>query len=284
MGRDTRAVSVFRVPVYLPYLNPALTDVAIAEAERTLGVTLPATYLAVLREQNGGYLRRTNLPSELPEVRDLAGIGPEFPSLTGRGWSSAKAAMAESGATTPREIDRLVPFSGDGHYYYCLDYREGRVEPCVTYVDVETFARDEVVAPDFATFLGLLRAEPKEAIGFTTDLPDKKVASALADATGVKLSDEGDQDHGYRVFRAKLAGDGGWAWLEANRCRKGFVRKGDRRYKALRDLLPELVERHPEHADCSWFLSVSEPEGQAAKAFLRKAQAVPFGGRTVVLE
>lgn len=52
-------MSVWRVPVYLPYLQPDLTDERVAEAERSLGVKLPEANLALLRVQNGGYLRRS---------------------------------------------------------------------------------------------------------------------------------------------------------------------------------------------------------------------------------
>lgn len=273
-------MSVWDVPVYLPYLQPDLTDERVAEAERSLLVKLPEAYLALLRVQNGGYLRRSVHGER--SIRDVAGIGPHFPTILGHDWSSAKEAMAESGETEPADLDRLVPFSGDGHTHWCLDYRVGG-EPRVTWVDVECF-REEVVAPDFATFLEQLRAEPEHAIGLLTDLPGKKVAAALTAATGVKFADQGDQDHGYAVYRAQLPGSGNWAWLTPNRCRRGFVRKGDRRYKEVRDLMPELVDRFPEHADCGWFLTLSDPETKAAKALLAGVEGVAFGRRAVVLE
>ncbi|MBW8811216.1 MAG: SMI1/KNR4 family protein, partial [Lysobacter sp.] len=65
--------SIWSVPAFLPALQPELTDDAIADVETRLGIVLPAALIAVLREQNGGYLRRT-----LPDSgnRMIWGIGP----------------------------------------------------------------------------------------------------------------------------------------------------------------------------------------------------------------
>src|SRR5258708_37089151 len=99
----------WRVPVYLPYLQPPLTDMAVAEAEGRLGVRLPLAYVAALRVQNGGYLRRTSHPSGYAPVDCLAGIGPRFPSLLERDWSEVKQYMHDESITTPARIDELIP-------------------------------------------------------------------------------------------------------------------------------------------------------------------------------
>lgn len=275
-----RSMSIWRVPAYLPYLQPALTEAAVAEAEAELGVKLPESYLALLREQNGGYLRRGDHPSGHAPVNVLAGIGPSYPHLQ-RDWSGVKSAMAEMKAKKPKDIDRLIAFCGDGHYYYCLDYRKPG-EPRVTYIDVECFDKDEVLAPDFATFLSQLTSEPEEAWGLVTDLPGKKVAAALSEASGSKFVDGGDQDNGYHVYRAAL-GPSQWAWLSANRCRKGFVRKGERNHAKLSKLMPELVDRHPEHADCAWFLTCNALDGRAGKKLVASLAELPFPNRRVTL-
>ena len=54
---------IWRVPAYLPYLQPALTEEAILAAENSIGFKLPTAYLELLREQNGGYIRYS-----LPEM------------------------------------------------------------------------------------------------------------------------------------------------------------------------------------------------------------------------
>ncbi|MGZ6095687.1 MAG: SMI1/KNR4 family protein [Polyangiales bacterium] len=144
-------MSLWRVPVYLPYLQPPLGDAELAAAEKELGVRLPASYVELLREQNGGHLRMTNHPSGHAPVSCISGIGPNYPSILGRDWDDVKEEMAEAGETKPKDIDGLIPFCGDGHYFYCFDYRAHGAEQRVTYIDVETLGVDEELAPDFAT-------------------------------------------------------------------------------------------------------------------------------------
>lgn len=278
---------LWRVPVYLPYLQPPLTDAAVAEAESQLEVRLPDAYVAALRIQNGGYLRRSGHPSGRAPVDCLAGIGPRFPSLLGHDWTAVKERMTENGHTTPARVDELVPFCGDGHYHYCLDYRaSGRKrEPSVTYIDVECFDVDEVLAPDFATFLHQLQpAGALPVYGLAIHDDAAAVAAAVSKATGHRFEDQGDQDNGYRVFRARLAGNAGWAWLSANRARRGFVRKGHPEYKKLGKLFPELVDRYPEHADCGFFLSCTHFESHAGKAILEGLARLPFSARMLRLD
>ena len=49
--------TIWQVPAYLPYLQPPLTDAAVAAAEAAIGYKLPPDYLNLLRKQNGGYIR-----------------------------------------------------------------------------------------------------------------------------------------------------------------------------------------------------------------------------------
>ena len=51
------ADTIWQVPAYLPYLQPPLTDEAVAAAEKEIGYKLPSEYLNLLRRQNGGYIR-----------------------------------------------------------------------------------------------------------------------------------------------------------------------------------------------------------------------------------
>lgn len=57
--------TIWSVPAYLPYLQPPLTDEAVASAEKELGLQLPIEYLNLLRKQNGGYIRYRNDKSPL---------------------------------------------------------------------------------------------------------------------------------------------------------------------------------------------------------------------------
>jgi SMI1 / KNR4 family (SUKH-1) len=287
--REAKSVParLWRVPVYLPYLQAALTDRAVRQAEVKLGVKLPSAYLEALRQQNGGYLRLDSHPSDLAPVSWIAGIGSRFPSILRHDWSDVRQYMEEEGISTPERIEDLVPFCGDGHYHYCFDYRKsGRHrEPRITYVDVETFGVDRVLAPDFGAFLRQLQpGERDEIYGVMTDARAAQVASALSRTTGLRFEDQGDQNHGYREYRAQLPGKSGWAWLSANRTRRGFVRKTDPEYVRLSKLLPETVDRYPQHSDCGYFLSCSDFDGKAGKALRRSLGKLPFPTRALRLD
>lgn len=264
--------SIWRVPAYLPYVQTELTEAAIADAEASLGVKLPVAYLDLLRVQNGGYLRRTEHARGNGPVDVIAGIGPRFPSITEHDWTDVKDVMADEGFDGPSRIDELIAFCGDGHYYYCFDYRRAGCtdEPGVTFIDVETFDVDELLAPDFATFLSQLtstNAQPQ--YGITSGAPAFEVAGILSKATGYTFVDTGDQDSGYRIFRAELPGNGGFAWLSANRTRRGFVRTSDPEYATLSTRLREEVLRVPEHPNCDWFLSCTDFTTEAGVALVR---------------
>ena len=118
---------IWNVPAYLSLVQPELTDEIIQAAEQQLGVKLPAAYLNLLRFQNGG-----NLRFEAPDsmLNRIYGIGPRAPSIT-------TAYVSEEWGEVSFEIDNLVPIDGGGHWNICLDYRKNKIEPQVTYVDME---------------------------------------------------------------------------------------------------------------------------------------------------
>ena len=65
--------------------------------------------------------------------------------------------MAQEGITEPRSLEKMVPFTGDGHYYVCFDYnRIENGEPTISFVDVELFEPAVKVASSFAQFLSEL--------------------------------------------------------------------------------------------------------------------------------
>jgi len=58
-------------PIYLPYLQPELTDEVLQSAEEKLGCTVPKELIELLRVQNGGYIRMSledRLTKELIEL------------------------------------------------------------------------------------------------------------------------------------------------------------------------------------------------------------------------
>jgi hypothetical protein len=97
------ADSIWQVPAYLPYLQPPLTDAAVAAAEAEIGYRLPDAYLDLLRRQNGGYIRYS-LPESVHSV--ICGIGPYYPSLTEFDWVDCQEQVSFP-------LSGLVPFDGE---------------------------------------------------------------------------------------------------------------------------------------------------------------------------
>ncbi|WP_406346809.1 SMI1/KNR4 family protein [Streptomyces sp. NBC_00648] len=131
------------------------------DAERQLGVRLPASLLEILRVQNGGLVAElwnafpTDVPTSWSEnhvpLDDMMGIGRHDgqPSLLDSGYL-----VEEWGLPSP-----LVLLSGDGHCWIALDYRTcgERGEPSVTWFDVDTDT-ELPLATDFQTFVERLAA------------------------------------------------------------------------------------------------------------------------------
>lgn len=233
-----RPETIWRVPAYLPYLQPPLTQSAVAAAEERIGFRLPAAYLDLLRTQNGGYIRMA-----LPELAHdcISGIGPHFPSLTMFDWAKAQDHVGFP-------LQGLVPFDGDGHWYLCLDYREDAAAPSVSHIDIEC-DRQSVVAPSFAAYLALLCFEEEEDhYVLETTLDVEEVVARLSAALGVPFDPPDARTQSYPQHRAALgnAERREWLWLSPNEVPRGFVRAGDPRYDELKDLLPGRALRYPE--------------------------------------
>ncbi|WP_329394637.1 SMI1/KNR4 family protein [Streptomyces melanogenes] len=142
-------------------VQPPLTGAVVQDAERQLGVRLPASLLEILRVQNGGLVAElwnafpTDVPTSWSEnhvpLDAMMGIGRHDgqPSLLDSGYL-----VEEWGLPSP-----LVLLSGDGHCWIALDYRTcgERGEPSVTWFDVDTDT-ELPLAADFKTFVERLAA------------------------------------------------------------------------------------------------------------------------------
>jgi hypothetical protein len=239
--------NIWQVPVYLPYLQPDLTEEAIAEAERKLGVRLPEAFLALLGEQNGGYIRYTLV--DLPH-HQIYGIGPHFPSLTEFYWND----------DPEHELHGLIPFDGDGHWHLCLDYRRDSENPAVSYIDAECDEEKEI-AQSFADYLNLLRVDVED-LDFVlpeVDSVDDLVA-ALSSEMGITFEPPDSWACGYPLHRARLrtSKEPSWFWISPNLVQRGFVREDHERIEELRDRLPGKALRYPWLTDSSYILTVTE--------------------------
>ena len=141
---------------------PPVDDRLIAWAESRLGRRLPASYLDLLRRQNGGYLARSVFPTDVKNhsadgyvpVDYLAGISPDegaYNSILCTDYMEREWGLPPG----------LVLLCGDGHTWIALDYRDGRPEPGVSFIDVE-MEQEIRLADSFAEFLGKLTDEEPE--------------------------------------------------------------------------------------------------------------------------
>ncbi|ROQ33638.1 SMI1/KNR4 family protein SUKH-1 [Streptomyces sp. PanSC19] len=141
---------------------PPLTDAAVRDAEHRLGVRLPASLLALLRDRDGGVVADawdaypTGAPTSWSDDHVpfdlLMGIAEEDGDRLSLLDSPSLA--EEWGLPSP-----LVLLSGDGHTWIALDYRTcgGDGEPSVTWFDADE-ASELPLARDFRTFVEGLTA------------------------------------------------------------------------------------------------------------------------------
>jgi hypothetical protein len=258
-------VTIWRVPAYLAFLQPPLTEDATRVAERQIGYPLPAEYLALLRRQNGGYIRFS-----LPEmVHDkIAGIGPHSPSLTRFDWEDFQQDVSFP-------LEGLVPFDGDGHWHLCLDYRNDSQCPSVTFADIAS-DRESPVADSFAGYLRTLQVKVGEEYVLEGVSDIERIKADLSSSLETSFDPPDSWAHGYPTHRARL-GPGTvpeWVWITPNRVPRGFVRPDHPRFKELKGLMPGEALRFPEVSPDGYILSTTD----AVRARVLEA-CVPLGVR-----
>ncbi len=231
-------------------MQPEITESLIRVAEKKIGFKLPSDYIALLKTQNGGYIRY-GLPDSVHRM--ICGIGPHFPSITGFDWEGAKESVS-------MELDGLVPFDGDGHWHLCIDYRNDPSAPGVSHVDIEGDSESKI-AESFGDYLRLLQLTVDEhefVIPSVTDI--EAVKSRVASSLGVEFEVPNSYDHGYPIHRGRCgtAKDPQWVWISPNLVPRGFVREEDRRYKELSGLLPGEAMRFPELGKSSYLLTATD--------------------------
>jgi hypothetical protein len=243
------ADTIWRVPAYLPYLQPPLTDSAIASAEKQIGYRLPAEYVSLLKKQNGGYIR-FSLPGMVHD--SIAGIGPYFPSLAEFDWDECQEHVSFP-------LHGLVPFDGDGHWHLCLDYRQNSGIPSITYVDIEC-DQQSPIADSFADYLAMLQIDVGDEYVLEAVSDIEAVKAALSSSLAIVFDLPDTWAHGYPTHRARLGTEDNreWVWLGPNTVPRGFVRSDDPRCAELKNLMPGNARRFPELPDGSFILGATD--------------------------
>lgn len=124
---------------------------------------LPESYLTLLQEQNGGYIRKLIVPTEEPtsDGFDYAYLHYIF------GLHSLTAFTLPYQDFLP---DYFIIFSAHQQQYFAFDYSTQGDEPSIRYIDTET-DNWQTVAPNFTHFLEKLK-KGEEAIPLTNQFTE----------------------------------------------------------------------------------------------------------------
>lgn len=268
MGNDSAAANlatnIWAVPAYLPYVQPPLTDEMVRTAEAAIGHRLPAAYVQLLKQQNGGYIR-LRLPDCVHNT--ICGIGPRFPHLEPPDWSEVRDWVSFT-------LAGLVPFDGDGHWHLCLDYRDDVASPKITYIDVECDS-ERPVAPDFENYLKLLAPEVDEGqfVIYSSE-GIEAFAQRLARILKVEFQDMGSYAHGYPSFSAQLGvirRYPQWIGVCSNSVPRGFVRSDDPDFESLKAGMTGKAKLYPELPESCLVMHLSEQSREKVTATLKIA-------------
>ena len=238
---------IWQKPIYLPYLQPKLTDEILEKAEMKLGYKLPKELIELLKVQNGGYIRKT-LEESLNE--QIYGIGPHFPSLTDVDWTDYKDWVSF-------ELTGLIPFDGDGHWHICLDYRKNNKNPQITYISTESDSQ-RLIAESFSEYLSELDYDIDDELVISTDKTISEITKELEKTLNIEFEEPDNYSQGYDEYRSEL--DGSWIWLSPNLVPNGFVRKDEDRYQELVELSKGTSVRFPEISNSDLLISFSSKE------------------------
>ncbi len=144
------------------------------------------------------------------------------------------------------ELEGLIPFDGDGHWFICLDYRKNKEEPEITYIDVEC-DNEYLVEKNFEQYLSKLKYCDNKIDYFVirTNKSMNDIKNLIENIFNTKFDSPNNYAFGYYVYTAELKKDD-YLSLSANSTTKGFVRKDDERYNELIELSFGKELRHPE--------------------------------------
>ncbi|MDO4230286.1 MAG: SMI1/KNR4 family protein [Capnocytophaga sp.] len=226
-------------PVYLPFVHSPLSDEMVAEFEHKIGYSLPKSMVELLKIQNGGYLHY-GLPQTPP--MQLWGIGEHYPNLI-----LLSEEFDQDEDYIEFSLDDLLAFDGDGHYYFCLDYRQNKDNPKVSYIDLEMGeeeSENSVVADSFDEFLAMLTLKTDTTWVIKSEKPLSEIVELFKSKLEIQFDAPNTMDFGYDKYRAKYGGH--WLWLSPNTVPFAFARKGEHNYNQLKHHTDKIALLYPE--------------------------------------
>jgi hypothetical protein len=170
-------------PKFIPNLVPGATPEQLVDFETQLGFRLPETYRALLLEHNGGAIANDVLQeSHLSLLQHISGIRHNDMLRT----SIIDRLPDEDRSYT--QWSKVFPFDGDGHFYFCLDYRHQNLDPAITYFDIEWKVEEVHIADNFDELVMLLRkACVSKVIGIQSRLSLEELAESLQGILGLAM-------------------------------------------------------------------------------------------------
>ncbi|NKE08214.1 SMI1/KNR4 family protein [Bacillus selenatarsenatis] len=138
-----------------------LTDEIVKQAEGKLEIKLPTSYISILKQQNGGYIKFNTYPLNAPV--SMVGNYVNVDHIFGIGMGKEKGILESKYLIQEWELpDNIVLISGDGHSWIALDYRTSKIEPPVILIDAES--NEEIqLAKDFEEFINGLMNYTEES-------------------------------------------------------------------------------------------------------------------------
>ena len=259
-----RTKPFFWLPPFGYYEQASLTDQMIDAAERTLGLKLPVSLLAILKLQNGGELRYNRFGSESERngitMDVFFGIGPPHARWPVVLEESAKYIALWDGDWRPCLAQTSVLLAGDVHWWVGLDYRDCGTEGEPEVINIENETLDEETrirrsAESFDRFLdGLYNGREDYAFGFVAAPEDSRpLRATLERCLGVEFrrARKADfPDSGTRDKASYVASHPTWhRWLpERTKTPATLLLK---RNKYAR---PAEHYDFPLHPECGWVL------------------------------
>lgn len=129
--------------------NSPLKTVECALTKTLSTADLPKSYLDLLAEQNGGYVKNMVVPTAEPTSDGLDCAYLHY--IYGLQEDFEKSLPYQDFLP-----EYFIIFSAHEGRYFAFDYSHNRNEPAVRYLEIETDNWQEI-APDFSSFLGKLR-------------------------------------------------------------------------------------------------------------------------------
>lgn len=140
------------------YLSDPVTDEMIQSVEEELGYKLPESYIALMRQHNGGCPKKNFVKGSGAIIEGIYGIGREKSNSLcgGTGYSNWIDGWGYPAIGIP-----ICDTFTAGHDMIFLDYSEcGRDgEPKVVHIDQESDYELSPIAKNFEEFIGLLQTE-----------------------------------------------------------------------------------------------------------------------------